>query len=381
MNGQITVSRNELLNKLTAVGKVVSNKSLVPCHDNFLFEINDGVLSVTGADREGNITKTVECISQSIENCKFQIEHKIMLDGLKVLPEQPLIIEMEIINGSGNATLKHESGTYKIPAISNDDFSLIQQNTGESIQTIILESHVLVDGIKKVLGFAGQDELRPIMNSVLMESKEGKLTFTSTNSNMMGIYEVFNTDLDDFKVVLPLKFGKIISELADGIDTIELQIGSRNLTAIFGGTKIVYRLIEGNYPNFRAVIPQNNDKEVKADANSFKGALKRTSIFANKSSLLVSLSISGQGLTVSGKDDDFQMSAQEQMSIEYSSTESIDIGFKSEFLLQCLNAIDTPDVRVTMRESNTAALLSPVYDEGEESHSLTILIMPMMINV
>jgi|GEM_PF-174786 DNA polymerase-3 subunit beta len=381
MNGQITVSRNELLNKLTAVGKVVSNKSLIPCHDNFLFEINDGVLSVTGADREGNITKTIECVSQSMENCKFQIEHKIMLDGLKVLPEQPLIIDVEIKGSSGNATLKHESGIYRIPVISNDDFSVIQQKAGETIRPITLESHVLVDGIKKVIGFAGHDELRPIMNSVLMESKEGKLTFTSTNSNMMGIYEVFNTDLDDFNIVLPLKFGKIISELADGIDTIELQIGSRNLTAMFGDTKIVYRLIEGNYPNFRAVIPRDNDKEVKADVKSFNGALKRTSIFANKSSLLVSLSISDQNLTVSGKDDDFQMSAQEQMSVEYSSTELIEIGFKSEFLLQCLNAIDTPEVRITMRESNTAALISPVYDEGDEYHSLTILIMPMMIAV
>lgn len=376
MKEQIILSRTELLNKLTAVSKALSSKSLIPAHDSFLFEAKSGILKVTAADREGNITTSIE--AERIESdFSFLIEHKILLDGLKVLPEQPIELEVEINDRSVRITLKHEAGTYSIPGATIDDFSRLK-NEGEGLRSIAFKRDVLINGIKKVYAFAGRDELRPIMSSVYMECKANLLTFAATNSNMMGIYEVSDIALEDFNLVLPLKFAKNISELAHE-DDITLEFGSRNITASFGETVMIYRLVEGNYPNYRSVIPRNNDKEVIADVKSFVGALKRTSIFSNKSSLLVSLEITDQSLTVKGKDVDFNMSAQESLAIDYSSPEPIEIGFKSDFLLQCLNAVDSESAKITMRESNTAALISPVAEP--DYTALTILLMPMMINV
>ena len=370
---EITVSSHELLTKLKAVGKVISQSSINPMHDYFLFEVENNNLKLTASNAEGNITTSCE-VTVSGE-ARFLIESKLLLNGLKELSEQPITLTVTF-DETVHVILKHESGHYFLQALDADNFPVIAQDVETT--EIILNSKTFVSGIKATLPFAGNDELRPIMNSIFVEFKNNQLNFTATNSSMMSVKEFFNQQHDDFSFILPVKISKILSEMFFD-ENITFNIGTRNVSIASRDTYIVYRLVEGNYPNYRSVIPKSNDKILIAATKDIAGALRRASLFANQSSSLVMLTIAPKHLVISGKDIDFQISAEETVKCEWNSNESLVIGFKSTFLHQCINAVENSDIRLTFSSPERACLLSP--DEQDENSSLTILLMPMQINV
>lgn len=371
---QITVSSHELLSKLKAVGKVIKTSNVNPLHDYFMLEVDNQLLKVTAADPEGNITAVVECEIQPEVKAKFLIESKLLLNGLKELPEQPVILSVNI-SDRVEVSLIHSSGHYTLQALASDNFPMILQD--DETHEIIMPSSCFVEGLRATIPFAGNDDLRPIMNSIYVECKNGQVNFTATNSSIMSVKEFYNHSAGPFSFILPVKISKIMADLA-GEDDIIFHIGKRNVSATLGNNFLVYRLIEGNYPNYRSVIPKNNDKILKVNTREILGALRRTSLFTNHSSLLVLLNIN-KNLTISGRDLDFQISAEEKLSCEWNTSESLEIGFKSTFLQQCIDAVDTEDVQLTFSDSMRACLISPA-DEKEDS-SLTILVMPMQINL
>ena len=154
-----------------------------------------------------------------------------------------------------------------------------------------------------------------------------------------------------------------------------LNVGRRNLTLTYGDVTFIFRMVEGFYPNYRAVIPTMNDKELIVATKDLQGAIKRTSVFSNKSGL-ITFDIVQDSLVVGGKDLDFKLSAQEKINAECGTT--LFIGFQNDLMLQCLSAVNNDQTRITMKEANTACLVSPIHQDDQTT--LTILIMPMMIN-
>ncbi|HCY40460.1 MAG TPA: DNA polymerase III subunit beta [Prolixibacteraceae bacterium] len=376
MKIKITVSKNELLAKLKAVSKVIKPSNIIPDHNSFLFEIDDYLtLKVTGADEMGNITAKVDCaISEECE-LSFLIDAKLLLDGLRELPEQPIILEIDIETYAVN--LIHQSGTYHFTGRNSEHFSKVEVNDPE-MTTIKMDAELLIAGIKKVYHFAGNDEIRPMLSSVFIESKMDKLTFASSNASTMAAYEC-RTVLSpfEFDLILPVKIAKIIAELLHGEDTIQLLITEKSVAVKTDSKAINYRLIEGTYPNFRAVIPKGNDKIVNCSTNEIVSALRRTSIFANSNSRLIILQAKNSMLEISGKDMDLQNSAVEKIAVSYTN-EPIQIGFKSDYLSKCLETIDTEEVSLSFSEPSKACLITPV---GETDGKLTVLIMPMLVNI
>lgn len=375
---KITVSKNELHNKLKAVAKVIKPSNLIMEHNSFLFELN-GKLKVTGADEMGNITTAVDCIISEDSNLSFLIDSKLFLDGLKELPEQPIEINIEESNNAFLITLKHSSGTYKFNGAEASGFSKVEVYDPEMKSIDEMDCHLLISGIKKVYHFAGNDEIRPILSSVFIESKNGKLNFVSTNTSTMAVYEctpVF--PFDDFDIILPVKIAKILADLLPGEELVNINITEKNVAFLAGDKSINYRLLEGKYPNYRSIIPKGNDKFLTCNSDVIVSAIRRTSIFANKNSQLLILSAEQSKLEISGKDTDLQNSANEEISVSYSGSEPIEIGFKSDFLLKCLETVDTEEVDISFSTPDKACLISPVEETGGK---LTVLIMPMLVNL
>lgn len=377
MNVKITVSKNELQNKLKAASKVIKPSNLMPEHNSFLFEV-DSKLEVTGADEMGNISSMVDCIISEDANLSFLIDAKLLLDGLKELPEQPIILNIENDGESYSIKLLHQSGTYNFTGTDSKGFSKVEVNEPE-MTTIELDAELLISGIKKVYHFAGNDEIRPILSSVYIESRNGKLNFVSTNTSTMAVYECYpKSATSDFELILPVKIAKIIAELLLGEETIELNITEKNVAVKTNDKGIHYRLLEGKYPNYRSIIPKGNDKILNCTSDGIVSAIRRTSIFANKNSQLLILKANNSTLEISGKDLDLQNSANEEISVTYSSSEPIEIGFKSDFLLKCLETVNTEEVSLSFSDPTRACLISPVEETGGQ---LTVLIMPLLVNI
>ena len=137
------------------------------------------------------------------------------------------------------------------------------------------------------------------------------------------------------------------------------------------------RLIEGRYPNYNSVIPQNNPHKVTVDRNAFISALKRVSVFSSAASSLIKLRLDMNTIQISGQDIDFSTSAEETLMCQYEGNK-MSIGFKSTFLIDILNNISSQEVVMELADPSRAGVIVPV--EQNEDEDLLMLLMPMMLN-
>ncbi len=141
---------------------------------------------------------------------------------------------------------------------------------------------------------------------------------------------------------------------------------------------LVCRLIEGNYPNYNAVIPTANPNKVLVDRIELVNGIKRVAVCSNPTTNLIRMDIGGNKINLTAQDIDFSVSANESISCSYDG-QPVTIGFKSTFLVEILSNIDTPTVSVELADSTRAGVFKPVYDD-KRTTSVLMLLMPMMIN-
>ena len=166
--------------------------------------------------------------------------------------------------------------------------------------------------------------------------------------------------------------------LAKEEEPVNVAFDAKNVTFELKNFKLVCRLIEGNYPNYNAVIPTANPNKVLIDRVEFVNGIKRVAVCSNPSTNLIRMDIADNKVNLTAQDIDFSVSANETISCSYDG-QPVTIGFKSTFLVEILSNIDTPTVVVELADSTRAGVFKPVYDNQPSSETL-MLLMPMMIN-
>ena len=157
-----------------------------------------------------------------------------------------------------------------------------------------------------------------------------------------------------------------------------MAFDSKNAQFKLKSHTLVCRLIEGNYPNYNAVIPENNPNKVLVDRIELLNGIKRVAVCSNPTTNLIRMDIEANKIALTAQDIDFSVSANETISCSYDG-QMISIGFKSTFLVEILSNMETPTVQVELADSTRAGVFKPVYDEKQSSAAL-MLLMPMMIN-
>ena len=137
------------------------------------------------------------------------------------------------------------------------------------------------------------------------------------------------------------------------------------------------RLIDARFPDYKVVIPADNPYKLTVNKNEFQSALRRVSIFSNKSTNQVALSISGSELSLAAQDVDFSFEGTERMKCRYNG-EDLTIAFNARFLIEMLNAADSDEVRIELATPTKAGILKP--SEQDEGEDLLMLVMPLMLN-
>lgn len=174
-----------------------------------------------------------------------------------------------------------------------------------------------------------------------------------------------------------MKPAKLIKGLSTGEQQVRMLYNEREATFIFENDVLHFRLLEGRFPNYNAVIPKNNDKVAVIDRSALLAAIKRVGVFSSLASGCIVMRFSGLKVTVSGEDIDFSTSAEEIIFCTYTGAD-ITIGFKREYLRQILETFTSEEVRISMSDKSRAALFTPVTDE-KEIDNLSLL-MPMMVD-
>jgi DNA polymerase-3 subunit beta len=367
------ISSVALLKKLQVIGGVINSSNTIPVLDHFLFELESSNLTITASDLETTMSTTIDVDSES--KGKLAIPSKLLLDTLKTFPEQPLtfvVLENNIIEINSN------HGKYALAYSDGEQFpKTIQLDNPSSTK---LSSEVLLKAINNTLFAAGNDDLRPVMSGVFFQLSNNNLTFVATDAHKLVKYTRSDfTASETAEFIMPKKPLNLLKAiLSDNADEIEVEYNNSNAKFILDDTLIICRLIDGNYPNYEAVIPKENPNVLTIDRVQFLNSVKRVSIFSNKTTHQIRLRAAGAELNISAEDLDFSNKAEERLTCDYQG-DDIQIGFNSRFLLEMLNNLTSSEIKLEMSLPNRAGILKPT-SGSVEGESITMLVMPVMLN-
>jgi DNA polymerase III subunit beta len=362
-----------LLKQLSNINGVITTNPVVPILENFLFELEKGSLTVTASDLQTSIITEIQV--ESKEKGSIAVPARILLDTLKNLPEQPVTFSIdestysvEIISDNGRYKLSGENATDfpKVPSVSNDFSAEIS-------------TEVLSRAINNTIFATSNDELRPAMTGVYVNLGEKNTTFVATDGHRLVRYRRTDVKSDNGNsIIVPRKALNLLkATLPSENSDVSVNFNLSNAFFKFGNIKMICRLIDERFPDYDNVIPSGNNIKMGIERNDLLGALKRISIYANKTTHQVRLKITGSELQISAEDLDFSNEANERLSCEHEG-EDIEIGFNAKFLIEMLTNLDSDKIRLTMSAPNKAGVILPA--EKDKSEDILMLVMPVMLN-
>jgi DNA polymerase-3 subunit beta len=362
-----------LLKQLSNINGVITTNPVVPILENFLFELDKGSLTVTASDLQTSMITEIQV--ESKEKGSIAVPARILLDTLKNLPEQPVTFSIdestysvEIISDNGRYKLSGENATDfpKVPTVSNDFSAEIS-------------TEVLSRAVNNTIFATSNDELRPAMTGVYVNLGEKNTTFVATDGHRLVRYRRTDVKSDNGNsIIIPRKALNLLKATLPSENTdVSLNFNMSNAFFKFGNIKMICRLIDERFPDYDNVIPSNNNIKMTIERSDLLGALKRISIYANKTTHQVRLKITGSELQISAEDLDFSNEANERLSCEHEG-EDIEIGFNAKFLIEMLTNLDSDKIKLTMSAPNKAGVILPA--EKDQSEDILMLVMPVMLN-
>jgi len=369
------VSSTALLKSLQKISGVLSTSSTLPILEDYLFDLTEDKLKITASDLETTIT--VELVPDMLEDPGVvAIPAKILLDIMKTFPELPVTISIDM--ETLGVELFAGEGKYKMAAHRSDEFPKVP--VLENTNKLNLSASLLLNAFNKTLFATGNDELRPVMSGVLCEISEDLLTFVATDAHKLVRYRRADVKPGTTaSFILPKKPLNHLRNIMPDDQEMEvyLEYNETNALIAFEDITLICRLIEGNYPNYDAVIPSQNAYRLVADRRLLLNALRRVSIFGSKSTHQVRFKISGKELVLTAEDIDFASEAKERLTCSYEG-DDIEIGFNSRFMQDMLNTLDSENVALEMTAPNRAGILLPDKPE-DDPEDILMLIMPVML--
>lgn len=372
---KFTVSSSALYSHLTAASKVMAAKNnSMPILECFLLDIRNGEIVITASDGEKYFITSVPLVDCD-NNAAFCIPAKTILDSMKELAEQPLTIEFNPetheIRGS------HQTGTFSVLAQDASPYP-VQKEMNDECTSLSLPAEALLNGINRCLFATANDEIRLVMTGVYLDIKNDNITFAGTDGRKLVRYVNRNVQPGiETGFILPKKVATIVKNVLQKDTEVVLTFDSEKAHLEAEGFDLYFRLIEGRYPNYNGVIPTNNPYSATVDRLSLISALKRVSVFCNQSSGLMKLHLENNRLQLTGQDNDYATSAEENLLCEYNEA-PISIGFSCTFMIEIANIMDSESLTILLADPSRPGIVVP--SEQPENEETLMLLMPMMLN-
>lgn len=368
---KLTLKRENLLKTLQSVVGVIERKQTMPILGNFLFQVVDNTLFVTGSDLEIETRSQVEILEVAGE--VFDI----------TLPAQKLLTIVRSLPDGVNVSFSFEDSRCKVSA-GRSHFTLSTLPADDYAQIDLTQvnfSFALADKRFKDLishcsfAMANQD-VRFYLNGMLFDMTPNSLRLVATDGHRLSTCAL-EGEFGDFaptQAILPRKAIVELSKLLSGSeDLIEVSLADNYFSVRLADTVFICKLIDGRYPDYRRVIPQYNDVKVQTDRELIRSILQRAAILSNERFKGVRVLFETNLLTVSAQNTEHDES-QEDMVIDYVG-DPIEVGFNVNYLLDVLQVVAADTVTLSMKDSSSSCLIEDLRDDMSCQH----VIMPMRL--
>ncbi|MBR4829160.1 MAG: DNA polymerase III subunit beta [Muribaculaceae bacterium] len=371
---KFNVQSKLLLTRLNAVSKVVSSKNAYAILDNFLFELQSDRLVVTGSDMETRLTTNIEV--QNVEGTgKFALDVKRTISSLKELPDTALTFEINDETFAVKVT--YVNGYYDAMALNGDDFPEKAANAND-VKTFSLPSKSIASGIGHTLFAVGNDDMHPQFTGIFWDIKPDMIVYVASDSHKLVRYRQTNvTPNFERSFILPAKPASILANIIDhnSEDPVSITVDENSATFENADYQLSCRFINGRYPNYNSVIPEDNPYTMAVDRMTLLNAVRRVAVFANVGGL-VRLDLRPSEVVLTAQDVDHSTSAEEVIACEYNG-QPMNIGFKSADVIDVVNNIDSEGIYLKLLDPARAGVFVP--SEQNAGDDLIVLQMPMMI--
>lgn len=362
---KITLTQTDLNNALNIMQKAVASKNILPILSGILFKIDNGYLDLYSTDLEMSI------------NCRLQINNadgvesvvvpaKLISDIVKNLPDS----KIDLVIDGNNIKLYCGQSLFEIKTLPAEDFPGFPGQQAQ--KTILMSSKKLSEIVRQVIKASSKDETRPILCGILTIIENNKIKIVTTDSYRLAIREM-ESDVDvgeEIKVIIPARCMDEIAKITGDVD-IEISPSKNQVYFKIGSVIIVSRLIEGNYPNYQQLLPDNYEVKVKLEKEKFISSIKRVALLS-QSNGLIKIKTTKEKVQLSAGVADLG-SAVEDVNAEVDG-EDMEIAFNAQYVIDGLNSIMDDEVYLYLNNPIRPGILRPVKEQN-----FTYLIMPIRI--
>ena len=365
---KFTLSREALLNPLQLVVGVVERRQTLPILSNVLLSLEGNLLSMTGTDLEVEIKGSTEVVSSG-EAGEVTVSARKFLDICRSLPDGA---QVDFSSSEGKAQIVSGRSRFSLATLPANEFPSVdegEQNVEFSV------SGSMIRGLIDSTSFAmAQQDVRYYLNGMLWEVTHNQLRVVATDGHRLALCDgPCEVAVDDkISAILPRKGIIELSRLlAD--DEARVSIGSNHIRVTGADYCFTSKLVDGSYPDYDRVVPKGGDKLVVGDREQLKQAFGRTAILSNEKYRGVTIQLVNGAMHLAANNPE-QEEAQEEVSVAYEG-DSLEIGFNVSYLLDVLNVLKSKEIRFTLADSNSSALV----EDASGASKATYVVMPMRL--
>ncbi|MDD2217232.1 MAG: DNA polymerase III subunit beta [Eubacteriales bacterium] len=359
-----------LIKALNTVSKAVTSRSTLPILKGILLNLEGNKLKLLASDLDLSIEKTID-IEDGIDG-SVVVQSKLFMDIIRKLPSGDIIVEEEENN---TLFIKSSKSEFRIVGLSAEEFPSFGEEEGEN-KKITFDKEILKEMIRKTSFSASIDESKGVITGILTELKNDSLNMVSLDGFRMAIVREKMENKDERKIIISAKImneiGKIISE-SEGVEKLDFFVGEKKAIARLDDTKIVMRLLDGEFIKYKDILPKEHKCKIKVSRDELFESIERASIFSREGkNNLIKVSINEDMMTITSRSEEGKV--KEELAIEKEGI-NVEIGFNSKYVLDAIKVIDDEEVIMEFNASVNPCLVKPV--EGDKYE---YLILPVRIN-
>src|SRR5213596_3672459 len=359
-------SRDELTRALGIVSRGVSTRTTVQILAGILLEAADGKLQLAATDMELSLRTSLEAKVEA--GGSVVVPGRLLLELARLLPESEVTLEHKLEEAV--VEVRCGSATYRLHTYNAEDFPRLPETEGVDLHDI--DRKTLLETVSRVSRSASRDESRPVLTGVLVRFEPGKLVMAATDSYRLSVKETpMDGTVPELEAIVPARALAELARIGQGAEQIELGLHENQVVFGVDGVWLTTRRIDGQFPNYRQLIPESFEHEVAMDTREVLDVVRRIAVMAQRNSPLRLRFAEGE-LTVSARTQDVG-EAQESLPVSFTG-EALEIGFNAEFLRDGIESVAGETVRFRL-----ISPLRPCVLQAEGSDDFLYLIMPIRL--
>lgn len=365
---EVIINRKEFLNAISIGGGMAGKNSVTSMLSNVKFMVKNGVAKVISTDNEVYISHKLNVVSHNDE-INVCIDVKDLTNAIKSANGE----NITMVFSNNNCDVVYNKGKITIPYTDSQDFPKPVMES--SVNKHFVDSEKLFNWLKEARNFTCDDSLRPVLSGVNIIIGKNRIGVVATDATSLYYdYDDHEYTGEEVEAIITNKAVNAALSILNETENISIAIGEKNIILTGDNSILVVKKIEGKFPNFKSIIPNNNNITVTADKSELKESFNRGILFANQASKLIKLNIDCGEIMISATDSDFGKGFIETCKCNNTNDEPITIGINGKLINACIDAINSDVITINMSQPSR-----PIVFKDEIKPNKVVLLMPMML--